>query len=378
MNRILSDIYFDPEKAGSFSSPIQLFREVRKNGHENITLSQVKIFLRSIEVYTLHKNVKHKKRKERSTNKIVAPYIKYQADADLADLTYYWKSNGGYKYFLLCIDVFSRYVFTVALKTKSGDEMVKAFESIFNKGYVMERCRSDGGSEFTNFKVKSLFDDYNIIQIIARNTSKASLAERAIQTIKSKLFRYMEYNNTHNWIDVLDKITMSYNKTHHRIIGMAPINVTKEMEGAMWKRVYLPRLKPVKPLKSDVKRRKPYKKFNLKKGDNVRISFTREPFRRFYDENWSREVFVIDSREFKRGAAEYKLKDFNGDEVLGVFYENELQKIVEDENREYRVEKIIKSKGKGKNKQHFVKWMGWPKKFNSWIPHDEIRNIPPV
>ena len=81
---------------------------------------------------------------------------------------------------------------------------------------------------------------------------------------------------------------------------MAPINVTKEIEGVVWKRVYLPRLKRVKPLKSDVKRRKPYKKFNLKKGDNVRISFTREPFRRFYDENWSREVFVIDSRESKR------------------------------------------------------------------------------
>ena len=82
------------------------------------------------------------------------------------------------------------------------------------------------------------------------------------------------------------------------------------------------------------------------------------------------------SRDFKRGVAEYTLKDYNGDEIAGVFYENELQKITDDdENREYVVEKIIKSKGKGKNRQDFVKWLGWPKKFNSWIPHEQIRDI---
>ena len=281
MNQILSDIYFDPEKPGSFSSPTKLFNAVRENGNENIKLSDVKRFLRGIDVYTLHKNVKYKKRKERALSKVIAPYVKYQADADLADMSFYSKNNEGHKYFLLCIDVFSRFIFTVALKSKSGDEMVKAFKSIFEQGYVMENCRSDGGSEFTNYKIKSLFNDHNINQIIARNTSKASLAERAIQTIKSKLFRYMEYKNTHNWTNVLGKITASYNKTRHRVIGMAPINVTKDMEGKLWKRVYLPKLKQTKPLKSSVKFRRPYKIFGLKVGDHVRISFTKAPFKRF-------------------------------------------------------------------------------------------------
>ena len=375
VKEILSNIYFNVEKAGSFSSPVKLYKAVKEEGHEHIKLSDVTRFLKGIDVYTLHKNVKYKKRKETSLSKVIAPYRGYQADVDLADMTYYSKINSGFKYFLVCIDVFTRFVFTVALKTKSGDEIVKAFESIFDSGYVMEICRSDGGSEFTNWKFKSLLERNNATQVIARNAAKASLAERVIQTIKSKLFRYMEYKNTHKWVTILPKITLSYNKSHHRVIGMAPINITKEMEGLIWKRVYLPRLKQTKPLKARKKLKKPTKTFNLKIGDNVRISFTREPFKRFYDENWSREVYTIHSREFKRGVSEYKLKDFNGDDVSGVFYENELQKIIENGDREYVVEKIIKTKGKAKNKHHFVKWLGWPKKFNSWIPATDMVQV---
>lgn len=224
---LLESIYFDPAKGGSFSSPVKLFEAVRRTGNTDIKLSDVKRFLKTLDVYTLHKNVKHKQRKK-LISKIIAPYMGYQADMDLADMTFYAKVNKGYKYFLLCIDIFSRFVFTVPLQTKSGDEMVAALKNkIFKTGYMMEICRSDGGSEFTNFKVQALFKSHDIKHVISRSTSKASLAERAIQTVKSRLFRYMEYKNTHNWIDVLSKITLGYNKTYHRIIGIEPINVKK-------------------------------------------------------------------------------------------------------------------------------------------------------
>lgn len=183
----------------------------------------------------------------------------------------------------------------------------------------------------------------------------------------------MEYNRTHKWYDVLDSITLGYNKTYHRIIGMAPIDVTKEMEGKIWKRVYLPKLKQNKPLKRKLKIRKPYKIFNIKIGDHVRISYIKEPFKRFYDENWSREIYIVESREFKRGKAEYKLKDYNNDSIIGVFYDNELQKIIEDKNKTYMIEKVVKTKGAGRNKQYFVKWFGWHRKFNSWIPAVELK-----
>ena len=370
--QIISNIYFNPEIGGSFSSPIKLYKAIKEMGYNNIELSDIKLFLSGLDVYTLHKTVKYANKK---LSKVIAPYIKYQADIDLADMSYYEKLNNGFKYFLLVIDIFSRFVYTAPLKSKSGMEVSNAIKAIFEKGYIMEICRSDGGSEFSNVFVKKLLREYNVKQVITRNVSKASVAERAIQNIKSRLFRYMEYNNTHEWVNILEKITLGYNRTHHRVIGMAPINVTRDQEGAIWKRVYLPTLQKKKKIKTQAKHRKPSKIFKLKIGDHVRISFIREPFKRYYDENWSREIYTVKTRSYKRGNNEYTLNDYNNDTVKGVFYENELQKISEEEDREYIVETVIKTRGYGRNKQSFVKWLGWPKKFNSWIPTRELKSI---
>ena len=38
----------------------------------------------------------------------------------------------------------------------------------------------------------------------------------------------------------------------------------------------------------------------------------------------------------------------------------------------FKVEQILKYKGRGKNKQALVKWKGWPKKFNSWMPTSNL------
>lgn len=139
--------------------------------------------------------------------------------------------------------------------------------------------------------------------------------------------------------------------------------------------MYLPKLQKLKPLKKKKKLKRPVKKYNVNVGDTVRVSFVREPFKRFYDEQWSRETFTVVSRNYKRGKAEYKLKDYANDPVAGTFYDNELQKVIEPDDREYIVEKVLKTKGKGKNKEHLVRWLGWPNKFNSWIPDSELKDI---
>lgn len=52
----------------------------------------------------------------------------YMIDTELADYTSYWKSNDGLKYFLLCIDMFSRYMWAKAPRNKTRKEMVSAFD----------------------------------------------------------------------------------------------------------------------------------------------------------------------------------------------------------------------------------------------------------
>ena len=52
------------------------------------------------------------------------------------------------------------------------------------------------------------------------------------------------------------------------------------------------------------------------------------------------------------------INDLNGEETIGTFYENELQKTNE---KEFRIEKVIKWKGD----KLFVKWKGYDNSFNS-------------
>ena len=34
----------------------------------------------------------------------------------------------------------------------------------------------------------------------------------------------------------------------------------------------------------------------------------------------------------------------------------------------FKVEKVLKYRGRGAQHEALVKWLRWPKKFNSWIP----------
>ena len=62
----------------------------------------------------------------------------------------------------------------------------------------------------------------------------------------------------------------------------------------------------------------------------------------------------------------YKLKDYEGEEVKGVWYPEEIQPITANE---YRIERVIKRRRGANGKEElFVKWLGWPEKFDSWIP----------
>ena len=56
----------------------------------------------------------------------------------------------------------------------------------------------------------------------------------------------------------------------------------------------------------------------------------------------------------------YVINDLNGEEIIGIFYEKELQKT---NQQRFEIEKVIKKKGD----ELYVKWKGYDSSFNSWI-----------
>ena len=92
----------------------------------------------------------------------------------------------------------------------------------------------------------------------------------------------------------------------------------------------------------------------FKVGDHVRISKYKNIFAKGYTPNWSEEVFVI--KEIKNIFPWTYV--INGEEIIGTFYEKELQKTNQEE---FRIEKVIKRK----DDKLYVKWKGYDNSFNN-------------
>ena len=102
----------------------------------------------------------------------------------------------------------------------------------------------------------------------------------------------------------------------------------------------------------------------FKVGDHVGISKYKNIFAKGYTPNWSEEVFVI-SKIKNTVPWTYVINDLNGEEIIGTFYEKELQKT---NQQEFRIEKVIKRKGD----KSYVKWKGYDNSFNSWIDKKDL------
>ena len=77
----------------------------------------------------------------------------------------------------------------------------------------------------------------------------------------------------------------------------------------------------------------------------------------------------------RQGTKFYQLKDYADEEIDGYFYEVELQKVTKDVDSVFRIEKILKQRGRRGREEYLVKWMGWPSKFNSWVQKNDIQMI---
>ena len=137
------------------------------------------------------------------------------------------KSNNGYNYILTVIDVLSKYAWVEPIKTKSGENLVKAFEKICKKGRQSEKLHTDKGTEFTNRLFQRFLKDKSIFFFTTHNDTKASIVERFNRTLKGNILQ-LRISNKNKYIDVLQKLIYSYNHSRHRSIGMKPVDVNTE------------------------------------------------------------------------------------------------------------------------------------------------------
>ena len=115
------------------------------------------------------------------------------------------------------------------------------------------------------------------------------------------------------------------------------------------------------------------KAFKFKIGQHVRISHLKYVFQRDYHIKWTQEVFIVTHRCKKQGIHLYRVKDLLNEDIDGHFYEEELQAEIKDIQSVHKIEKVLKTRKRQGVKELFVKWLGWPKKFNPWIKESDIQ-----
>ena len=111
---------------------------------------------------------------------------------------------------------------------------------------------------------------------------------------------------------------------------------------------------------------------NFHVGDNVRISRQKDVFEKG-DYNFTYEVFKV-ADVLNTDLVTYKLVDYDGDPIDGSLYSQELLKTETPEY--YEIDKILKTRNAGKKKEMYVSFLGWNKKFNTWITEDQIYDVP--
>lgn len=184
-------------------------------------------------------------------------------------------------------------------------------------------------------------------------------AERAIKTIKTRMYCYMTFKQSNRYIDRIQKFAGGYNKTYHRIIDTKPELVKPNNEEEMRVSTFLSR--------EETPRKQTKRPHKFKVGDKLQISNISSVFDREYDPKWSGEICIVCRRFLRNGIPVYTLIDYNDEAITGTFYQQELQKVDVREEDTFEIEKILKTRGRGPNKQHYVKWLFRPKQFNSWI-----------
>lgn len=321
-----------------------------------------------MNIEQLANELHRKANKPKPTRKVITDGIDSHWTCDLCDLKTWDKTgafeghNDGYRYYLLVLDCFSRYMWARPLKTATAAETWAAFKSILDESKRKPiHLWTDQGSHFKgSFAAGCKAADIDVYNVHT-GVHKAAMAERGIRTLNALIWKQLTIKQNRRWIDVLQDCVKVYNNRKSVPIGMTPAQASKlsdKKEDELWTAQY-----------GDVK---PNIAPKYKVGQWVRISrvkglFEKEQF------NWSTEVFKI-VEVYQGHPPMYALETYEAkpERLIGRFYEQELQPTEPPEDQLWLVSKVHKQRTVNGKKEVQVSWIGFPEHQKQWIPASDV------
>ena len=223
------------------------------------------------------------------------------------------------QYWLVVVDVYSRFVWVKLMKNKTSTLVMKKFEEILKdpKVEIPTKIQTDEGGEFEKIK-KELSPVYGFTVYHTYNREiKASIVEATIKTLKLMVRRTIGVTQNKMYVKAMHLIVDAYNSSPHR--GVGGFTPKEVYEGKKKKQLHYLQYK------SHFQIPKPTKVV-FKPGDQVRVALLRKTFEKSSLQLWGREIFFV-YKVFATNPITYELRDAKNEVLKGRFYKEELQRI---------------------------------------------------
>jgi len=264
----------------------------------------------------------------------------------------------------MIIDVFSKYLIVIPVKSLKTIHIVPRFSMLFEKTKPL-KIRTDRGLEFNNKDFIALCQHHGIKYYTTTNqTKKCAIVERVNRTIRNKIRSYMSHHGTNRYIDAVKNIVKSYNHSVHRSIQMKPIDVDESDERIVFKNLY-----GHPNMLSILKAQQQPKKYEV--GDEVRQKLDEKLLDKGYHQKWSDVVYKIRKVYNKLSKPQYSV-ELNGTIFPRRFYPEELQLVRINPDTRWVIERIIRRRTRENIREALVRFRGFGPEHDQWIPLDQI------
>jgi hypothetical protein len=361
----MDSLYTKIGSPAAFSSIEKLYRAFKKKD-PSTTRKKVIKYLETQDTYTLHKVTRNKFRRRG----YITPCSGHTISFDVAYMRELKQSNDSVSYLMFCLDLFSRYLTILPLKSLKSEEVCNALDEFLSTNtYEYSHSLTDAGQEFLSRKVQTLFKSLSIHHYTPKSADfKNSLCERSILTIKNIIYRYLTYTKADRYIDHLDTIVKTYNSTEHRgLLSRTPLDIhlisNRPDIDAFKIRLYKSKTANFVPLRD-----------NLPLGSFVRLktsSSSQNIFRRGFTIRNTIEIFKVSGVNKKHIPVTYTISDLSRNIIDGTFYRQEL--IPTSKKDEYNIE-ILKKRKRGKREYFLVRYIHYPSEEPVWISKDKLIN----
>jgi hypothetical protein len=265
----------------NYPSANKFFIIAKKEGLD-VNMDEITTFLKKQRVHQIF----GEKKQIRGHITAFKPFDRMQMD--LIDMSTFYHENKGFHWIFQFIDVFSRKVFCIPIKSKTTGDVYDGLKLFLDENKNIGSMTSDNESAFKSSDVQDLLNEHNIEHIMVDVGEHKSLGiiDRSIRTIKEKIYQYFKYKNTTKYIDKLDSIINGYNNSPHRGLGnLTPNEVLKDKKASE----EIIEMNTTK----DEDNFKKVKSTKINVGDAVRIKKVKGKFSRAYDEKYGDTTHLI-------------------------------------------------------------------------------------